>query len=190
MDCRSCEGIVRYADDSSCSISSSSHAELPVKVGKIFNSVADFITANLLNVETNTMILTTSQLRQSWDLDVQVQISETLQATSRVETLLGLHLDHNFKFTEHILNTYWTHTEQWQISGLRSQCKVKGTATDQEGFMLQDLTYACQWVIHVQALLPHLCLGWMPRISPFKWFRMSLWGQCTREKKASNSRLA
>ena len=33
--------------------------------------------------------------------------------------------------------------------------------------MLQGMTYACQWVIHIQALLPHLCLGWMPRISPF-----------------------
>ena len=122
MDCRSCGGIVSYADDSSCSISSSSHEDLPVKVGQIYNNVSDFLTANLLKVndsKTHTMILTTSQLRKSREIDVQVQIGETLQATSRVETLLGLHLDHNLKFAEHILNN-----DKSLVRGLNTRLKA------------------------------------------------------------------
>ena len=69
--------------------------------------VADFLTSNLLKVndsKTHTMILTTSQLRKRRNIDVQVQIGGSIQETSAVEKLLGLHLDHNLKFSEHILS--------------------------------------------------------------------------------------
>ena len=108
MDCEYCGGIVCYADDSSCSISSKNHEDLPVKLEQVYNLVADFLTANLLKVndsKTHTMILTTSQLRKRRNIDVQVQIGGTIQDTSAVEKLLGLHLDHNLKFSEHILNS-------------------------------------------------------------------------------------
>ena len=69
--------------------------------------------------KTHTMILTTSQLRKTRNIDVQVQIGETVQATSRVETLLGLHLDHNLKFGEHILNN-----EKSLVRGLNTRLKA------------------------------------------------------------------
>ena len=107
MECRNCGGIVSYADDSSCSITSQNHEDLPPMVEHVYNLVASFLTANLLKVndsKTHTMILTTSQLRKSRDIHVQIQIGDSVQDTSEVEKLLGLHLDQDLKFTEHILN--------------------------------------------------------------------------------------
>ena len=122
LDCRLCGSIVSYADDSSCSIASSSHEDLPGKVGQVYTSVAAFLTANLLKVndsKTHTMILTTSQLRTTRDISVQVQIGNSVQATSKVEKLLGLHLDENLKFAQHILND-----DKSLVKGLRTRLKA------------------------------------------------------------------
>ena len=49
------------------------------------------------------MILTTSQLRRSQDINVQVQVGTGVQELSGVEKLLGLQLHEGLKFSEYIM---------------------------------------------------------------------------------------
>ncbi len=48
------------------------------------------------------MLLTTSQMRRSRNINIKVQIGTEEQSTTEVERLLGLKIHHNLKFREHI----------------------------------------------------------------------------------------
>ena len=54
--------------------------------------------------KTHMMILTTSQMRRSQEISVQVQVGMDLQETSKVEKLLGLQLHEGPKFQEYIMS--------------------------------------------------------------------------------------
>ena len=107
LECRDCGHTVSYADDSSCSVTSKNPIELSQKMENKYTSISNYLSANLLKVndaKTHSMILTTSQLRRRQEIAIQVRIGDTRQDTTSTEQLLGLHLEQDLKFAEHILN--------------------------------------------------------------------------------------
>ena len=80
--------------------------ELAVKLSNKYTVISEYLSANRLKVndsKTHMMILTTSQLRKSQEINVQVQVGTGVQDLSKVEKLLGLQLHEGLKFQEHIM---------------------------------------------------------------------------------------
>ena len=79
--------------------------ELKVSMSHQYKSLYNFLSSSLLQVndsKTHPMLLTTSQMRRSRNLSLNVTIGAVEQEATQVERLLGLHLHHDLKFREHI----------------------------------------------------------------------------------------
>ena len=106
FECQTCGGIVNYADDSSYTATCSDLQELAATLSTKYTVISEYLSANWLKVndsKTLMMILTTSQLRRSQDISVQVQVGTGVQDLSGVEKLLGLQLNEGLKFQEYIM---------------------------------------------------------------------------------------
>ena len=152
FECRSCGSIVTYyADDSSFTSTCSDPNELAGRLSEKYTQIAEYLSSNRLKVndsKTHMMILTTSQMRRSQEISVQVQVGMDLQETSKVEKLLGLQLHEGLKFQEYImsndkslikrLNTRWK-----ALLKLRKVASFKTRALVANGiFMLK--CYLCE----------------------------------------------
>ena len=92
--------------------------------------------------KTHMMILTTSQMRRSQEISVQVQVGMDLQETSKVEKLLGLQLHEGLKFQEYIM------------SNDKSLIKtLKGSAETSKSCLFQDQSYGSKWDFHVKIVI-------------------------------------
>ena len=106
FECQTCGGIVNYADDSSYTATCSDQQELAATLSTKYTVISEYLSANRLKVndsKTHMMILTTSQLRRSQDISVQVQVGTGVQDLSGVEQLLGLQLHEGLKFQQYIM---------------------------------------------------------------------------------------
>ena len=97
---------MNYADDCSYTATCSNQHELPAKLSSKYTVISEYLSANKLKVndsKTHMMILTTSQLRRSQDINVQVQVGIGVQELCGVERLLGLQLHERLKFQGYIM---------------------------------------------------------------------------------------
>ena len=77
FECKACGVIVNYADDCSYTATCSNQHELVAKLSSKYTVISEYLSANKLKVndsKTHMMIFTTSQLRRSQDINVQVQV--------------------------------------------------------------------------------------------------------------------
>ena len=106
FECKACGGIVNYADDPSYTATCSDQQELAATLSSKYTVISEYLSANKLKVndsKTHMMILTTSQLRRSQDINVQVQVGIGVQELCGVERLLGLQLHERLKFQGYIM---------------------------------------------------------------------------------------
>ena len=149
FECRACGGIVNYADDSSLTATCSDPQELADMLSEKYTSIAEYLSANRLKVndsKTHMMILTTSQLRRSQTINVQVQVGSDLQETSKVEKLLGLLLHEGLKFQEYIMGNEKSllktlNTRLKAIVKLRKVASFKTRVMVANGIFMSKLCY-------------------------------------------------
>ena len=104
--CKECGSIATYADDSTYSTSAATTELLAEKISQKYNVMANFLTSSKLKVnddKTHTMLLSTSQMRRSRDLEMVVAIGSEISKPSEVEKLLGIQVHQNMKWGNMIM---------------------------------------------------------------------------------------
>ena len=99
--CKQCGSIATYADDSTYSTSKATTELLSEKISQKYDMMASCLTSSKLKVnddKTHTMLLSTSQMRRSRDLEMVVAIGSELSQPSEVEKLLGIQVHQNMKW--------------------------------------------------------------------------------------------
>ena len=106
-DCKKCGAICFYADDSTYSTSEADPDRLAQKISSKYTVMANFLSSSKLKVnddKTHSLLLTTAQMRRRRNISVEVTIGTEENTPSDVEKLLGIHIDQNLKWGNHIMN--------------------------------------------------------------------------------------
>ena len=108
VKCSDCGTLCCYADDSTCSFSSSSTDIISTKITEQYRVISDFMSNNKLKLngdKTHLMLLATGKAWRTklGDDSLTLDTGQEIISTSRTETLLGSLIHHNLKWTEHIL---------------------------------------------------------------------------------------
>ena len=108
MQCLHCGGVCCYPDDSTYSVRGKDPRELSDKLTKKYNVMADYLTDNKLKVnddKTHLLVMTTRQRRRYVDTrSVSIVTPTTTISPSNVEKLLGIHIHHDMRWAEHVMN--------------------------------------------------------------------------------------
>ena len=106
-DCKKCGAICIYADDSTYSTSEADPDRLAQKISSKYTVMANFLSSSKLKVnddKTHSLLLTTAQMCRRRNISVEVTIGTEENTPSEVERLLGIHIDQNLKWGNHIMN--------------------------------------------------------------------------------------
>ena len=105
--CIECGGITVYADDSTYMVSDKDQASLSDKLSEKFTVMADYLTANLLKVNSNKthlIVMTTEQYRRRHPTTVSIATEDGMIEATPVERLLGAFIHQDMKWTEYVRN--------------------------------------------------------------------------------------
>ena len=105
--CKKCGGVTIYADDSTYTVSDKDQEKLSEKISGKFKSMADYLTANKLKVnsdKTHLLLMTTEQKRRYHPTTVTIETDTEIIETTEAERLLGAYIHQDMKWTEYIRN--------------------------------------------------------------------------------------
>ena len=105
--CQKCGGVTIYADDSTYTVSDKDQEKLSEKISGKFKSMADYLTANKLKVnsdKTHLLLMTTEQKRRYHPTTVTIKTDNEIIETTEAERLLGAYIHQDMKWTEYIRN--------------------------------------------------------------------------------------
>ena len=95
------------AFDSTYSTSKDTPEELAETISEKYTIMSNYLSSSGLKVnddKTHTMLLTTSQMRRSRDIQLEVRTGEEVGAASEVERLLGVHIHQDMKWSDTIMH--------------------------------------------------------------------------------------
>ena len=106
--CDDCGGLCCFADDSTYSVSSRDQDTLKEKLNERYNMLAEYMTNNKLKLnddKTHLLVMTTDQKRKKIKINTVIKTSKNDILPIKTEKLLGIEIQDNLKWGEHILNS-------------------------------------------------------------------------------------
>jgi hypothetical protein len=104
--CKSCGSTIIYADNSTYSTSKDTPEELAITLSEKYTIMANYLSLSGLKINdnnTHTMLLTTSLMRRSRDIRMEVRTGEDVGEASEVEPLLGIHIQQDIKWSDTVM---------------------------------------------------------------------------------------
>ena len=106
MQCSDCGGVCSYADDSTYTFSSSDPNEISEKLTDVYTKISEYMGNNRLVInddKTHLVVMGTKKNKEKRNLVHITAGNETIRPTPS-EKLLGLHINENLKWHDHILH--------------------------------------------------------------------------------------
>ena len=138
-----------YADDSTFTISDRDPTTLSNKLSDRLKLMADYLTSNKLKVnedKTHLLVMCTDQRRRKLSSEVTIQAQNHIVRASETERLLGIYIQSNMKWTEHVRDSKFSVLQSLNVrhsalKAIASVASFKSRLTVANGIFMSKLTF-------------------------------------------------